>query len=286
MNWAGRLAEAAIKTWLLPLRVLGRKFQSLATQELLEGSVREVAVADGVIRFFTPNMLTFWRAGTLLDKEPETIEWLESFGADDLLWDIGANIGLYSLYAAMVKKNRVFAFEPNAANYFTLCRNIRLNGCDDKVSAFCLAFSDQSRLDVLNMSNSDIGGAEASFGSTTDFTGAEFTPQFRQGMIGFSIDEFIERFQPPLPNHLKIDVDGIEGLIINGARRLLANPELKSISIELDERRADEVALVNKTVIRAGFRLQHKKHAAAFDGGRFDTCYNHLFVRQNMDETS
>ena len=55
--------------------------------------------------FFTPNSIIKWRVDTILSKEPETIEWIDSFKSDSkekiIFWDIGANIGLYSLYAAM-----------------------------------------------------------------------------------------------------------------------------------------------------------------------------------------
>ena len=43
-----------------------------------------------------------WRVRTILDKEPDTIEWIDNFSIDNndnfIFWDIGANIGLYSLY--------------------------------------------------------------------------------------------------------------------------------------------------------------------------------------------
>lgn len=54
----------------------------------------------GEIQFFCPGTLPIYRAQTLLTKEPDTIEWIDTFQKDDVLWDIGANVGVYSLYAA------------------------------------------------------------------------------------------------------------------------------------------------------------------------------------------
>ena len=52
------------------------------------------------LKIAIPNLLCKWRAQTLSTKEPETLEWIDDFPNYAILWDIGANIGLYSLYAA------------------------------------------------------------------------------------------------------------------------------------------------------------------------------------------
>lgn len=72
----------------------------------------------GEIKFYCPNNLSLWRAETLLTKEPETIEWINSFGEGCVFWDIGANVGIYSMYAALKTKANVLAFEPAASNYY------------------------------------------------------------------------------------------------------------------------------------------------------------------------
>ena len=52
------------------------------------------------------------RARSLLSKEPETITWLDRLEEDDVLWDVGACVGSYSIYAAVRRGVRVVAFEP------------------------------------------------------------------------------------------------------------------------------------------------------------------------------
>jgi hypothetical protein len=59
--------------------------------------------------FFCKNYLIKYRIDTLQSKEPETIEWIENFNKDDIFFDIGANIGLYSCYAAK-KRDKDFLF--------------------------------------------------------------------------------------------------------------------------------------------------------------------------------
>ena len=104
---------------------------------------------------------------TLLDKEPATIRWIDTFAPGEVLWDIGANIGIYSLYAGVVKRVEVLAFEPAAFNHAVLCDNIRLNGLDDRVAAYGLAFSDRSGLGTLTVADDEPGAAVASVSETS-----------------------------------------------------------------------------------------------------------------------
>ena len=57
------------------------------------------------LRFYTPNRINFYRIKTFSTKEPETLEWMDGFQKDKVFWDIGANIGLYSIYAALKHPN-------------------------------------------------------------------------------------------------------------------------------------------------------------------------------------
>ena len=90
-------------------------------------------------KFFTPNDTSKWRVDTLFTKEPETLDWIDTFShinSDEeiIFWDIGANIGLYSIYAAQRYKNiKVFSFEPSTSNLRILSRNISINNLQDKV---------------------------------------------------------------------------------------------------------------------------------------------------------
>src|SRR5437879_5933266 len=63
--------------------------------------------------FVATSALLLWRARTLFSKEPETIEWIRSFGPDDVFYDIGANVGIYSIFAG-VRCRKIYAFEPES----------------------------------------------------------------------------------------------------------------------------------------------------------------------------
>ena len=77
--------------------------------------------------------MTQFRVNTFFTKEPDTLNWIDSFKKNSVFWDVGSNIGLYSCYAA--KKNcNVFAFEPSYFNLPILSQNINYNRIQNKVS--------------------------------------------------------------------------------------------------------------------------------------------------------
>ncbi|MBW8744489.1 MAG: FkbM family methyltransferase [Sphingomonas sp.] len=219
-----------------------------------------------------------WRYDTLLQKEPETIEWIDTFQPGETLWDIGANVGIYSVYAG-VKGVRCFAFEPHFANYHQFCFTVAINGLQDVVTPLCLAFSDRKSIAELNLASLEVGTSMSNFGAALDFRGQPFQPAFRQGMIGYDIDSFIDDFGAEVPDHIKIDVDGIELAIVAGAERTLANPKVKSVSIELIESDNAQVDAVMALMEQAGLQFVHKKQNLAFATPDTTDVLNFLFHR-------
>ena len=234
----------------------------------------------GSIDFFCPNQISASRVNTIFSKEPETIEWIDTFESESIFWDIGANIGLYSLYAAIMKNSKVFAFEPSASNYFCLCKNIELNNLDEKISPLCIALSNETKIAELNMSSTEIGSSNCGFDFDKNDLGNDLNPTFQQTSIGFSIDDFMKIYKVPFPNYIKIEVHGIEPLITEGAKHLLEDRRLHSLSIEIDEKNQDGYNIITKNLANAGFYLKQKKHAPIFDMTAYSTVFNFLFARE------
>jgi len=219
-----------------------------------------------------------WRYDTLLEKEPETIEWIDTFRPGETLWDIGANVGIYSIYAG-VKGITTVAFEPHFANYHQLCTTIAVNGLQDMITPLCLAFAESKSVSAMNLASVEVGTSMSNFGAALDFRGQPFEAAFRQGMIGYDLDSFVEDFGIQIPDHIKIDVDGIELAIVGGARKTLANPKLQSVSIELIESDTAQVGAVSEIMERAGLHFVHKKQNAAFATPQTRDVLNYLFHR-------
>ncbi|MEO9961089.1 MAG: FkbM family methyltransferase [Alphaproteobacteria bacterium] len=241
--------------------------------------VHDVPSPRGTMKFYCLGNLPLWRAETALSKEPETIEWIDGMVAGDVLFDIGANIGVYTLYAAVNRDVQVLAFEPLAANYYLLNRNIEENGLSDVATAYSLALTDTDKIGRFHAQDTEFGSALSSFGQHIEQYGQSHASDFEQGMIGMRLDTFIETFGPPFPTHLKIDVDGIEDQIIAGAPNTLADPRLQSISIELDSTQHDYVARVTKAIKNGGLRFIAKRRSAMFDNTPSANTYNYLFRR-------
>jgi FkbM family methyltransferase len=193
-----------------------------------------VRTPRGPLLLACPSWSAAKRALRYLDSERDTLAWIERcVRAGDCLWDIGANIGAYSLYAALEPGVRVVAFEPSASTFAILSRNINLNGMGEQVQAFCVGLSDRIGQATLSMNNYDAGTAMHAFSQ-----GAAPAPQaaHQQNLLTYSADDFVETFKVPPPDHIKLDVDGPEFEVLLGARECLSG--VKSISVEIG--RADE----------------------------------------------
>ncbi len=110
------------------------------------------------LTFCTPNYIPQWRAYTFSIKEPETLEWIDRFQSASVFWDVGANVGTYSCYAARRSCSKVFAFEPSVFNLELLARNIVLNNLSTAIIIVPLPLADKLRTSVLNMSSTAWGG--------------------------------------------------------------------------------------------------------------------------------
>jgi FkbM family methyltransferase len=201
---------------------------------------------------YCPNRRARNRGRTALTKEPETIRWLDAVRPESVLWDVGANVGIYSLYAAMKCQCRVVAFEPAAANFDVLNRNIEANALDSRVVAYCISIASTTTFDRLYLSNTEYGGALSNFGSAIDYQGNAFEPIFRQGSVSFSLDALIAAGLP-FPQHIKVDVDGLEREIVASGTQLFADERLQSAMIELDTARPELVRAVVETMRSSGF---------------------------------
>jgi FkbM family methyltransferase len=198
-------------------------------------------------------------------REPETLAWIESFETPCRFWDVGANIGVFSLYAGLRPGVEVYAFEPAAASYAALCRNIEANDLGDRVLAYCLALSDRTQLGSLNLSGTNAGSVFNAFDSNVDCFGSEIGVVFRQGMVGFSVDGLRRSFGLPAPNYIKIDVDSTEERVLAGAFETLRDPNLRSVLIELEEADTARNHCLIAALEAAGFTLSLRSKEAQKD---------------------
>lgn len=209
---------------------MGRWLATATRARTAQRLIPQVAVKTkrGVLRFYTPDKTSVYWPRSSFDDEPATIAWLDGMTSGDVLWDIGANVGAYAMYAALHIGVRVMAFEPNPLTFHSLARNVINNGLSERLTPLCMALSGKTKLASMTLSSDEAGSV---FNTFADDNG---TSPHRVVAPGMSIDDFAAIFGPPLPTHVKIDVDNIEAEIVAGATATLACPVLRSVLIELD----------------------------------------------------
>ncbi len=258
--------------------------------ELIQNiSNNKIIVENKKVTFFVPNSLIKWRVNTLYSKEPETIEWINEFSKrkKTIFWDIGANIGLYSIYNSIKNKNTFsIAFEPSSSNLRVLSRNISLNKLQKKIKIFSLPLTKNLKgFMPLKERFFQEGGSMNVFGEKFNFEGKKLKSEMYYDLFGINIKFLLDNKLLDIPDYIKIDVDGIEHLILEGAGSYLKNKKIKSISIEINENFKLQYLNVLKIMKNNNFIIRHKKNNIEnFVGAnkKFFKTYNYIFDKKNI----
>ena len=229
------------------------------------------------IQFWTPKSVE-WRVKSLLRKEPITIEWLNGLTKDDVLWDIGANMGGYTLWAAVRRGCKVHAFEPESQNFALLNVNILQNHVNDRVTAWPFCLGAHIKIDTLNLTKFVAGGSCHQFGDTKSFSGKDFHPEYRQGSIQISGLSFASHFE--YPTAIKIDVDGHEPEVVQGIFMAAHDTGvIRTLIVEVNWNRDDHLQMVQK-LKNLGFTCDEKQiEAAKRPSGPFQNVGETVFAR-------
>ena len=252
-----------------------------------ERSYKSIKILGKEIKFFVPNQLLEWRVDTYFSKEPETLEWIDSFQEKDnlIFWDIGANIGLYSIYNSLKHpKSTTIAFEPSSSNLRVLTRNISINNLEKNIKVVSIPLTNKENIFQEMKEGQFIeGGALNSFGEKFDFEGKEFKPTMKYNLLGTTMNYFIENSILDIPDYIKIDVDGIEHLILEGGDKFLNDKKVKSLSIEINENFKEQYDKVLNLMNKYEFKLLHKKHNDDMlsEQSKFKNSYNYIFKKLN-----
>ncbi len=231
--------------------------------------------------FAVPNQMCSFRIRSFAQKEPETLEWIEEFGHLGPMFDVGANIGLYSCFAASLHRQPVYAFEPSVFNLSLLSENINLNGLQPLVHLVATPLSEGCEIAEFSLTNTELGGALSAFGVDYGYDGKPLKKAFSYKTIGFSLDKLMEiQTQLPRPALVKIDVDGIEHLILEGARKTLSDPACRTVLIEVNDQFKDQAENVEKIMLSCGFVLSQKKHSEWIANSKaFSNTYNQIWIK-------
>lgn len=211
-------------------------------------------------------------------KEKDLLRFIDQLDEDSVMWDVGANVGYFSIYAAK-RGLKVLAFEPDQITANVINKNIYLNNLSGKVLSVPVALNDETKISFFNMLDFLPANAYNTFDRNYDEWGKKFDPDFMQGAIGMRgddilLDDRISEFSKP--NFVKIDVDGNEFKVIKGMKSVLSSarylcielgpnhPEFEDLQILLKNlgfKEIDNDDFVNKKRQSAGMRnYYYQKH--------------------------
>ncbi len=152
----------------------------------------KICIYGDELCFNVNSELEMYRVESLFDKEPETIAWIDggtraSEGNPVVFYDIGANIGICSFYAAYNARNaKVFSFEPVSNNYISLQSNLWLNKLNN-VTPLNIALSRNRKLTSLYLSDLRIGNSGTQINSPVNEKGEEYKPQRVEQVLSIAV---------------------------------------------------------------------------------------------------
>ncbi len=254
----------------------GWRSSIFALSDSLGNSQRKLQVRGINIILGVGSEIEHYRAQSFETKEPETLDWIdEEFKPGEILYDIGANVGVYTLYASLKNpRGQVYSFEPECQNFARLCKNLWANKINNVIPCN-FALSEKTEANHFYVSAKELGSSMHSFGRVSEYQGAR-PVALKQGVFGVSLDELVSKFDYPQPTLLKIDVDGLEPEILAGARRTLEHSKLRSVLVELSQSHKKFDSIMND-LSQLGFQLHRKSNWIYQEMGQ--TMQNYIFKK-------
>ncbi len=227
----------------------GWKRLSQEEQIQLRAELRNTVTLDypgAEIQIYCDSPIEYQTRSHSASKEPELVDWIENtFLPGDVFYDIGANVGAYSLIAAAKHRNRihVVAFEPSYPSFSQLAANILLNHFEGIITPLPLALGESTGLSRMVLSNLVPGRA---FNYLQNLVGEGFpTEKIRpedtreQAVLLQTLENAVTAYRLPFPTHAKIDVDGFELPLLRGAQSIFKDPRFREIHLESDRSDSD-----------------------------------------------
>jgi len=254
------------------VEALGRFFRWQVSSRLLPGAIVHSWVNGSriVVRHGDHGLTMNLYCG--LQEFADMAYLLHVVNADDLFVDVGANAGSYTVLACAVRSARGRCFEPVPSTFARLMDNIRINDLSGRVEAFNVGISDRE--------------CELAFTSAEDCTNHVIANCEKSAdTITVKAMRLDDALGGQIPAVLKIDVEGFETAVIEGAAATLSHASLNSVIMELNgsgSRYGYDEALILATMREHGFSTySYEPFSRTLKdlGGRCGPSGNTLFIR-------
>ena len=117
----------------------------------------------------------------------------------------------------------------------------------------------------------------STFGEDYKHDGSKLKNEFNYNTVGMSMDECVDVLKIKQPNYIKIDVDGIEHLILKGGTRTLN--KAKSVLVEVDENFILQVEKTKEYLTKAGLKLKEKLQSDIIRKSKFKSIFNQIWEK-------
>lgn len=174
------------------------------------------------IFFKTGHGRLLWRAKSFHTEEKMMVDWLATFKKNDIFLDVGANIGIYTIPAAKICK-QVYACELDPLNIGTLKENIFLNKLTNKITTLPFAATSFNKIVKVHFRDLSLGDALQSINRKNKIKYYKTKNEHTSYHLGFSLDYIFKKFKLKFPTKVKIDVDGNESEVFEGAKNVILN---------------------------------------------------------------
>ena len=200
--------------------------------------------------FKTGHGRLLWRAKSFHTEEKMMIKWLETFKKNDIYLDIGANIGIYSVPAANAC-NHVYACELDPLNIGTLKENIFFNKLTNKITIIPFPAISSNKVVKIHYRDFSLGDAFQSINKKNLIQCKRTRNEHSSYHLGFSLDYIFKKFKLKMPTKIKIDVDGNEKEVFNGAKKIIFNAK----EIYYEDSGSRESNMIIKKIKKSNFNI-------------------------------
>ena len=194
-------------------------------------------IAENNVRGIPMKFVAYTRSLELCSRmnyETENLDFIDQIKPGEILFDLGACEGRFSIYAAL-KGVKCYSFEPEKNNYSAFLENIQVNSLSqDIVKAYKLAIGEANKKGKLKIGQPWAGGHQKVVEQVETREDLKFDFKDEEEIEVVGLDQFIEDGNVECPDYLKVDIDGSEVSFLQGAQKTLNNKRLKKVIFELE----------------------------------------------------
>ena len=133
----------------------------------------------------------------------------------------------------------------------------------------------------MNEPNFIEGSSLNTFGEKFNFEGKNFLAKQKYKIFGTTIDTMVDNGYLDIPNYVKIDVDGLEHLILEGGDKMFNNKKIRSVLIEVNENFKVQKEKVLKFMLDHNFKLLAKENTPENLSDKFIKTFNYRFEKND-----